>query len=722
MATAKVLLYGDVDLNIIDGSAVWLPSVAEAWTKAGAEVHVQLKAAESRDLLTGPLRRLPGVTVHSASLKGTAQSMTPEQAGDALVELDAAHGFDVVMVRGIRICLTLASAQRFGDKLWSYVTEYGYAPDSLDEERLSQLAVITEGSRLMMAQTPQAQAVLEALVPAAAGRTVLLGPMIPDELGQAPRSARRPDDSLRLIYAGKFAKDWRTDLMPGLVEELRGIGVDARLTMVGDKVHREPGTPGWAKSMRALMDADLQGVTWAGAVDRETSLGMVGESDISLGWRSEDLDLSLEISTKVLESSAQGVVSVINRTVAHEELFGSDYPLFVEAGSDTPADIARRIQSALPRLDELEERVRAVVEPYRVSSRGQDLRAYLRRVGIGEAADMAQKPGRTLKVAIAGHDLKFAGELIEMLRRTPDVELRIDHWKSLHDHDEAQSLAMVRWADVVICEWAGSNAVWYSTHKRSGQRLIVRLHMFELRGWWMKNIRVEQVDRFIAVSELYRGLIVSELGVAEERVTLIPNAVSVADLDRPRIEGAEYRLGLIGIVPLRKRLDRAVDLLRLLRAEDDRFTLHIRGRMPWEYRHEWRKPEQRESYLDLFSRIGADPVGEAVAFEPFGADMGNWYRKIGWVLSPSTTESFHLAPAEGMVSGGLPLLWDRPGVRDIYGDEFVIDDAEEAAGFVIETLGDESLLARRQERARAIAGEFDEHAIALKWAEAVRGD
>ena len=57
-AGVRVLLYGDVDLNVIDGSATWLPSLAETLARTGASVDVQLKAVERRDLLTAPLLSL----------------------------------------------------------------------------------------------------------------------------------------------------------------------------------------------------------------------------------------------------------------------------------------------------------------------------------------------------------------------------------------------------------------------------------------------------------------------------------------------------------------------------------------------------------------------------------------------------------------------------------------------------------------------------------------
>ena len=68
-----------------------------------------------------------------------------------------------------------------------------------------------------------------------------------------------------------------------------------------------------------------------------------------------------------------------------------------------------------------------------------------------------------------------------------DIDLAFDHWASLHHHDVKESERLRDWADVIICEWCGPNAVWYSNNKRRRQKLIVRLHMFELNGPWMER-------------------------------------------------------------------------------------------------------------------------------------------------------------------------------------------------------------------------------------------
>ena len=61
--TTRALVYGDVDLNLIDGSSVWLQSVTQALARAGCAVTLVLKAPVQTDRLIGPLLTNPMVTV-----------------------------------------------------------------------------------------------------------------------------------------------------------------------------------------------------------------------------------------------------------------------------------------------------------------------------------------------------------------------------------------------------------------------------------------------------------------------------------------------------------------------------------------------------------------------------------------------------------------------------------------------------------------------------------
>ncbi len=197
---------------------------------------------------------------------------------------------------------------------------------------------------------------------------------------------------------------------------------------------------------------------------------------------------------------------------------------------------------------------------------------------------------------MAGHDLKFFTPLLDYLRLQPDLEVRLDQWAALGKHDADVSRELAGWADVVICEWCGPNAVWYSRHKRRGSRLLVRLHRFELASPYPAQVKIGAVNQVVCVSRHYARLTREQTGWPEAKVVTVPNAIDVAQLDRPKLDGARFHLGLVGIVPSRKRLDLALDVLEELRREDDRYLLFIKSGMPWEHWWVWQNPAEREHY------------------------------------------------------------------------------------------------------------------------------
>jgi hypothetical protein len=105
-----------------------------------------------------------------------------------------------------------------------------------------------------------------------------------------------------------------------------------------------------------------------------------------------------------------------------------------------------------------------------------------------------------VRILVAGHDLGFLTGMQAHLAVLPGTELRVDEWTGLRRHDDARSRDFASWADVIVCEWCGPNAVWYSARKRGDQRLIVRLHRFELFTPYPKAVRIEAVDLLVCVS------------------------------------------------------------------------------------------------------------------------------------------------------------------------------------------------------------------------------
>ena len=316
---------------------------------------------------------------------------------------------------------------------------------------------------------------------------------------------------------------------------------------------------------------------------------------------------------------------------------------------------------------------------------------------------------------VAGYDLRFFALLREHFEDTPGIEIRVDEWPELGKHDPLVSKSAADWADVVICEWCGPNAVWYSRNKRRGSRLLVRLHRFEAARPYPRQVRISAVDQVICVSGHYARLCQERFGWPADKITVVPNAIDTAQLDRPKLDGAEHHLGMIGMAPSRKRPDLALDLLEELRRDDDSYLLFIKSWLPWD--HEWwvwKNAEERDYYTALLRRIQRSPLlREAVVFDEAGPDVAAWLRRVGFVLSTSDDEGSHVAVSEGMASRAVPVLRHWPGAETVYDMRWIYADPERMAAAVA------ALRGRAWQQAGAAAHEaaqsFSRQAVQAEW-------
>ncbi|WP_235960226.1 glycosyltransferase [Actinomadura macrotermitis] len=660
--------------------------MVQTLARAGCEVTLVLKAPVRTGRLVDPLRALPNVTVRSPHADGRLPAQIPmpvRWAATVLAEVDAEDPFDLIVVRGRRLAGKLAAGPLAG-RLWTYLTDVPQQAGDFDGDAFGELRRIADASRLLLCQTEELRCFLESAVPATAGKSVLFPPVVVLPEGLEPRAAGAPEGrALKLVYTGKFAPRWNTYEMTRLP---RLLSVDAEVHMVGDKVHDDPGDPGYAPRMQAALET-APGVVWHGGHPRAEAMRLTAACDIGLSWRHPELDASLELSTKLLECGLLGVPVVLNRTPMHERLFGVDYPLFVATEDDVVTALDKI--GLNPDLYELAaERCRAAAEDYTLEAAARRVKGYLAEVfPEPDPAVLAAAGGRKLRVGVAGHDLKFFTRLLDYLRSRPDMEVRVDHWAALKAHDPERGQELLDWADVIICEWCGPNALWYAERKRPGQRLVVRLHRFELYADWPRKLDIDSVDQVICVSPHYADLTLAKTGWPKEKVTVIPNWVDDRQLDRPKLAGAEHHLGFIGIAPSRKRLDLALDVVEELRRDDPRFTLFVKSKLPWEYWWIWQKPEERAHYEKVFHRIRRSPLlSGGVVFDDYGRDVAAWLRRIGFVLSTSDDESFHLAPAEGMASGAVPALLNWPGADTIYDTRWIHTGTSAMAASIADTV------------------------------------
>ena len=721
--TLRALVYGDVNLNILDGSAIWVQSITEALSRCGVDVRVLLKAPVETGRLVDPLRELPGVTVVDPFTQSRAATRSALNASDAvriLEQLDAEARADLVVVRGLRL-VTEAAASRLAGRLWTYLTDIPQSPIDVTAEIAEQLAHIASASRFMLCQTEELRDLLESTVPEACGRSVLWSPVVPEAGFPLPDRGPFAGDGVQirpitLVYTGKFAPLWNTLQMTELPALLSERGIDVELHMVGDKIHDVADDPEWSTRMRSALES-TPGVIWHGGMPRQEAMQLSSSADFGLSWRAPEMDASLELSTKVLEFGALAVPALLNRTPMHESLLGTDYPYFVADATDivdaladavtVPTDYANAVAAA-----------QASAVPFGMAASAARLAGILQRAFPAAPPEVsARAESRPLRVGVASHDLKFFTRILDYLEALPGVEVRLDAWSSLSTHDQASSEAMVAWADVIVCEWAGPNLVWYSKHKRAGQRLIVRLHRFELDAGWLSDVQADAIDQCICVSPFYAQLTAQRTGWPADRIVVIPNWVDVEQFNRPKLPDVEYTLGMIGISPMRKRPDLGIETLSLLRRRDRRYRLAVKSKLPWDYWWIWRKPEERADTEALFERLHADPtVQGAVSFDGFGGDVPVWLRRVGWVLSTSDDESFHLAPAEGMASGAVPALLPWPGADTIYDTRWIHRDPSVMADAIHEIVSSGRWAETADVAQRQVAASFPLDAVCEEWA------
>lgn len=290
---------------------------------------------------------------------------------------------------------------------------------------------------------------------------------------------------------------------------------------------------------------------------------------------------------------------------------------------------------------------------------------------------------KTKTILIAGHDLKFAKHIIEYCEKNIDCELIYDHWQGHDKHDEKHSKSLLNKADVIFCEWGLGNAVWYSKNKKAGQKLIVRLHLQEIHTDYPNHFDVDSIDEIICVSPYWMEKFRAKFLFPRDKMSMIYNLINVESFNLPKDPDAVFNLGFIGMVPQRKRLDLVLDLLDKLYAVDKRFKLYILGKRPEDYPWMKSRDEEMEYYEQLYKRIKKSTWCNNIVFDSHTDNVPQWMTKIGWMLSTSDFESFHMAPAEGMASGAVPLLLKWPGVDTIYPNTYIFDSPNSICEFII---------------------------------------
>lgn len=287
-----------------------------------------------------------------------------------------------------------------------------------------------------------------------------------------------------------------------------------------------------------------------------------------------------------------------------------------------------------------------------------------------------------VRILINGHDLKFLKPLITHLEQSDDYQVVLDNVGGHQILNKENSRRLLKDADLIFCEWALGNSVWYSENKQKRQKLVIRLHHQEINLPFLNQIRWENVDQIVFICPENMEIFLRRFPGMTSRTSLIYNLIDCADLSRSKLPGAPFNLGFIGSSPKRKAPHLSLDLFERLHREDDRYVLYIKGKHPWEYPWLLQREDERQYYEMLYHRIEHSPYADSIIFDPHGNDMPEWFSKIGIILSTSDHEGSHQAVAEGMASGALPVIRNWAGADKLYPPAYVIRNITEATAMV----------------------------------------
>lgn len=660
----RVLICANPDLNYIDGSSIWAQTIALAFAETGAKVDFLSRSKPEREELFAPLREKTNLKIIEGSSKSwwkiAKNRLSFPEMVDVAVRLDEKESYDIIVVRGLEIATHLLQKTSLFNRCWLYLTDIPQDKREFDSnlhELIKQMAI--NCSRLLC-QTEGFKKLWLDLVPGLTEEKIsLYTPVIPDiPQSLSPVSERPP----RAIYAGKFKGDWMTlemaQIWPKVLEKVP----QAELVMIGDKIHNEAAHPNYKDQMLEMLQHTPQ-LSWLGAKSREIVQQELQSSRVGLSWRSENMNDTLEYSTKILEYGGAGCAVILNRNELHESLLGDDYPLYANSAEEFESQLTLALEDEKVANDAA-LRIQKVAMQHTFSNRVEELKQWMQQTPT---------PQEKVKVLVAGHDLKFFTLLQKRLEATGKFQFLIDQWRGHNKHDEKKSRELLGQADVIFCEWCLGNLKWYSHHKLPHQRLVARFHSQERKLQFLAESNWDNIDHISYVSEFIRGEGQKAFGFPYEKTSVISNFLDDTKFTpMKKTDNAFFTLGIVGVVPSSKRLDRAVDLLEQLLEIDERYCLRVKGKHPLDYKWLFNRADELAYYRDLFVRINSNPkLRHKVIFDPPGDDVNEWFTMVGFILSPSDFESFHMAVGEGILTGAIPIIWNWDGAAEIWGDSFV---------------------------------------------------
>ena len=336
----NVLIYADVNINLIDGSSVWLASLTEMLSlDEELNINVLLKNPLTCDILIYDIVERNNINFidpwEEAEHRGDFRSVLNRRgteyldsvAAATLIQLlDKEHNFDKIIVRDPTTSYQLCGEKSISEKLIIYITNPLAHKGWMGSAKLIEMHT---SSYLTLCQTEMAKEVFIGLLGSSVAleKIDILNPMIPDaNFKKRIKVVNKPS----IGYSGKFSPPYMIEEMFQAFKHIKEISPDSTFEIVGDKFHNKPYVEGFEERVKEGLNS-TPGVIWHGGVSRSEANELMSRVMIASGWRDDSFDSTVEISTKVLESAALGIPVLMRPAPVQVLVFGEELPIWVKS-------------------------------------------------------------------------------------------------------------------------------------------------------------------------------------------------------------------------------------------------------------------------------------------------------------------------------------------------------------------------------------------------------
>ncbi|MCL2925148.1 MAG: glycosyltransferase [Trichodesmium sp. MAG_R04] len=329
----RILLYADINLNIIDGSSIWLTSLINTLAiEKTFKICLLLKSSLSTSTVVNNIEEINSIEIIDPfagegllSQFENYKELTARDSIRCLIYLDKNRKFDT-------ICIRSSHAVNFlKDQKDTIKKSIFYSLSSIKQEYLK----VLNNSKYIAAQT-------ELLADNYVNRGIhkdkifILPPMIKDVERNNIYFKRI---NCNLVYCGKLSAGYHAvEIIKAFKYKLAhrrnyNLHLIVAKIMINDQ-------PSYTKELNnILQNNDDKRIKIYYEITRNEVLKIIQECSLGISWRSPEFDRSLELSTKTLEYSSLGKPVILNRNPINESLYGKDYPLYANTEDEFCAKV-----------------------------------------------------------------------------------------------------------------------------------------------------------------------------------------------------------------------------------------------------------------------------------------------------------------------------------------------------------------------------------------------